>query len=126
MENGATIMLEATWALNTTDTAGIRYMVCGTDAGVDNYNGKFKINGVCNDKLYVTEPDLSVGGVAFYEGNATSGIVTEQKVFIDAIFVKGEFVTTAEKAAVVTQILEGIYNSAKSGKPHYFADGEDK
>lgn len=125
MENGATIILEATWALNTTDTAGIRYMVCGTDAGVDNYNGKFKINGVCNDKLYVTEPDLSVGGVAFYEGNSTSPTVQEQQVFIDAILGKGELVTTPQAAAVVTQILEGIYISAKSGKPYYFGE-EDR
>lgn len=126
MENGATIMLEATWALNTTDTAGIRYMVCGSEAGVDNYNGKFKINGVCNDKLYISEPDLSVGGVAFYEGNSSSPTVAEQQVFINAILGKGELVTTPETAAVVTQILEGIYISAKSGKPYYFAEGENK
>lgn len=126
MENGATIILEATWALNTTDSAGIRYMVCGTDAGVDNYNGKFKINGVCNDKMYVTEPDLSAGGVAFYKGNTSSPTVMEQQVFINAILGKGELVTTPEKAAVVTQILEGIYISANTGKPYYFSEGDNK
>lgn len=126
MENGATIILEATWALNTTDSAGIRYMVCGTDAGVDNYNGKFKINGVCNDKMYVTEPDLSAGGVAFYEGNTSSPTVMEQQVFINAILGKGELVTTPEKAAVVTQILEGIYISANTGKPYYFNEGDNE
>ena len=126
MENGATIILEATWALNTTDSAGIRYMVCGTDAGVDNYNGKFKINGVCNDKMYVTEPDLSAGGVVFYEGNTSSPTVMEQQVFINAILGKGELVTTPEKAAVVTQILEGIYISANTGKPYYFNEGDNK
>ncbi len=125
MENGATVILEATWALNTTDTSGIRYMVCGTEAGVDNYNGKFKINGVCNDKLYLTTPDLSAGGVAFYEGNSISPTVAEQKVFIDAISGKGKLVTTPESAAVVTEILEGIYISAKTGRPYYF-NGEEK
>ena len=120
MENGATIILEATWALNTTDTAGIRYMVCGSEAGVDNYNGKLKINGICNDKQYISEPDLSAGGVAFYEGNSSSPIVTEQEVFINAILGKGELVTLPETAAVVTRILEAIYISAETGKPYYF------
>ena len=126
MENGATILLEAAWALNTTDTAGIRYMVCGTKAGADNYNGKFKINGVCNDRLYVTEPDLGAGGVAFYQGKSTSPAVQEQRVFIDAILGKGELATRPEAAAVVTEILEGIYISAQSGKPYYFAEGASR
>lgn len=120
MENGATIILESSWALNTTDTAGIRYMVCGSRAGVDNYNGRFKINGVNNDRQYIHEPDLKAGGVAFYEGSSSSPTVEEQKVFINAILGKGELVTKPEKAAVVTQILEGIYNSAQTGQPYYF------
>lgn len=120
MENGATIIIETSWALNTTDEAGVRYMVCGSEAGADNYNGKFKINGICNDKQYITEPNLAAGGVAFYEGNSESPTVMEQKVFIDAILGKGELVTTPETAAVVTQILEGIYISAKTGEPYYF------
>ena len=120
MENGATLILETSWALNTTDTAGIRYMVCGSEAGVDNYNGKLKINGVCNDKLYITEPDLTPGGVAFYEGKTSSPTVMEQEAFINAILGKGELATKPETAAVVTQILDGIYISAKTGKPYYF------
>lgn len=124
MENGATIMVESSWALNTTDTSGVRYMICGTEAGVDNYNGKFKINGVCNNKLYITEPDLTSVGVAFTDGIKTSPIIEEQKTFINAILGKGELVTTPEKAAVVSQILEGIYISAATGKPYYFEEGE--
>lgn len=124
MENGATIMVESSWALNTTDTSGVRYMICGTEAGVDNYNGKFKINGVCNNKLYITEPDLTSVGVAFTDGIKTSPIIEEQKTFINAILCKGELVTTPEKAAVVSQILEGIYISAATGKPYYFEEGE--
>lgn len=120
MENGATIILETSWALNTTDTAGIRYMICGSEAGVDNYNGKLKVNGVNNDKQYIAEPDLSVGGVAFYEGNTYSPTVAEQQTFINTILGKGELITTPETAAVVTHILEAIYVSARTGKPYYF------
>ena len=46
-------------------------------------------------------------------------------MFINAILGKGDLVTTPETAAVVTQILEGIYKSAKTGKPYYFGE-EDK
>ncbi len=120
MENGATIVIESSWALNTSDDSGLRYMICGDKAGVDNYNGKFKINGVQNDRLYLLEPNLKAGGVAFYEGKDTSPTVMEQSVFIDATLGKGDLVTTPEKAAVVTRILEGIYISAQTGKPYYF------
>ena len=120
MENGATIILETSWALNTTDTAGIRYMVCGSDAGMDNYGGKFKINGVNNDRQYIHTPDLSPAGVDFYDSKDASPTVLEQVVFTNAILGKGELVTKPENAAVVTQILEGIYISAETGKPYYF------
>lgn len=120
MENGATIVIESSWALNTTDTSGLRYMICGDKAGVDNYNGKFKINGVQNDKLYMLEPDLKARGVAFTESKDTSPTVMEQTVFLDATLGKGELVTTPEKAAVVTRILDAIYISAETGKPYYF------
>ena len=120
MENGATVILETSWALNTTDTAGIRYMICGSDAGIDNYNGKLKVNGVCNDRQYISEPDLAPAGVAFYEGNSSSPTVMEQEVFINAILGKGELVTKPEDAAVITKILEGIYISANTGEAYYF------
>lgn len=120
MENGATVVIETSWALNTSDTSGLRYMICGDKAGVDNYNGKFKINGVQNDRLYLLEPELKAGGVAFYDGKEVSPTVMEQKVFIDATLGQGNLVTEPEKAAVVTRILEGIYISANTGKPYYF------
>ena len=126
MENGATIILETSWALNSTDVPNrVQYMVCGTEAGVDNYNGTFKINGICNDMQYIHQPDLTPGGVAFVDGEAYSHIVEEQKVFINAILGKGELVTKPEHAAVVSQILEGIYISAKTGKAYYFDGSED-
>lgn len=125
MKNGATIILETSWALNTTDTAGVRYMVCGSHAGVDNYNGVFKINGVCNDKQYITTPDLAAGGVSFYDGAKYSPAVEEQKVFLEAIRGRAALVTTPEAAAVVSQILEGIYISARTGKPYMFDETKE-
>ena len=95
-------------------------MVCGSEAGADNYGGKFKINGVNNNRQYISTPDLAPGGVAFYDSKESSPTVLEQVVFTNAILGKGELVTKPENAAVVTQILEGIYISAETGKPYYF------
>ena len=120
MKNGATILLETSWALNTTDVAGVRYMICGDKAGADNYMGKFKLNGINNDKMYVLEPDLKPSGVNFYEGVSESPAVMEQRVFTDACLGKGSLVTKPEHAAVVTRILEAIYISAETGKPYFF------
>ncbi|MBQ2707183.1 MAG: Gfo/Idh/MocA family oxidoreductase [Clostridia bacterium] len=122
MKNGATIILESSWALNTTDVAGVRFMVCGDKAGADNYGGKFKINGINNDRMYIHEPDLKPAGVAFYDAGGASPTVMEQRVFTDACLGKGELVTKPEHAAVVTRILDAVYASAESGQPVFFED----
>lgn len=122
MENGATIILETSWALNTTDVCGVRYMIAGTEAGADNYGGSFKINGVNHNRQYIHTPDLAPAGVAFYGAKSTSNTVMEQEVFLNAILGKGELITKPEDAAVVTRILEGIYRSAETGKPYFFED----
>ena len=115
MENGATICLEASWALNTLDVNEAKTVLCGTKAGADMNDG-LAINGVLHDKQYVTRPALGVGGVAFYEGTEDPPEVTEQKVFLGAVMGENKLVILPEQAFVVTQILEAIYESAKQGK----------
>jgi predicted dehydrogenase len=79
-----------------------------------------RINGIKHDKQYVTKPDLAAGGVAFFEGTSASPDVVEQIVFGKAILGEGELTVLPEQAAVVTRILDAIYESAKTGKPVYF------
>ena len=119
MENGATIGLEASWALNTLDVNEAKTVLCGTKAGADMNDG-LVINGVKHDKQYVIKPALGVGGVAFYEGSEDLPEVTEQKVFLGAVKGENELVILPEQAFCVTQILEAIYDSAKSGKQVVF------
>ena len=120
MENGATVMLEASWALNTLEVNEAVSVLCGTEAGADMLDG-LRINGVKNGRMYVTRPDLNTGGVAFFEGTAGSAPeLAEQYVFLNAVLGKGELTVKPEQAMVVTQILEAIYESSKSGKPYYF------
>ena len=120
MENGATISLESSWALNMLDCQEASAMLCGTKAGADMKEG-IRINGVRYNKQYVDKVDLKGGGVAFYDvlgsGNPEE---VEAKVFYSAIENGTELIVKPEQAYVVTQILEAIYESAKTGKPVYF------
>lgn len=124
MENGATIVLEATWALNSLDAGEAITSLCGTKAGIDmrGANGGVRINGVIQGHQYVTTPDFSAGGVAFYDGTGNMNPAeVEAKVWTDAVRGDGKLCVLPEQAFVVTQILEGIYESAKTGKPHFFS-----
>lgn len=124
MENGATISVDASWALNYANPGEAQTLICGTKAGADmEVDGtKLRINGVKNGRQYITVPDFSVGAVDFFEGNAdlSKPHVYEAQVFLNAINGKGKLVVEPEQAIVVTRILDAIYFSAKTGKPVYF------
>ncbi|HOV41840.1 MAG TPA: Gfo/Idh/MocA family oxidoreductase [Oscillospiraceae bacterium] len=119
MENGATIMLESSWALNSLDVREAQTELCGTKAGADMIDG-LRINGVKHDKQYVLKPSLASGGVDFYAGESVDPPVLEQLTFIKAIRGEGKLTVLPEQAATVTRILDAIYESAKTGKPVYF------
>lgn len=119
MKNGATILLEASWALNTLDVDEAKTSLCGTKGGADMKDG-LRINGEKNGRTYVTKPDLSAGGAAFYEGVSQEPHELEAIKFYQAIENNTDPVVRPEQAYVVTQLLEAIYTSAKTGKPVYF------
>jgi len=114
MENGATIYLESSWALNTLDVREAVTTVCGTLAGGD-MDGGVRINGIKQSRQYVMKPNLSAGGVAFYEGASENPAEREAKLWIDAVVNNTAPFVLPEQAFAVTQILEGIYISAKTG-----------
>jgi predicted dehydrogenase len=118
MENGATITLEASWALNSLDVGEAQTTLCGTEGGADMKDG-LRINGEKYSKLYTTKPELNSDGVAFFGGKAESDADKEARLWIDCIINDTEPVVKPEQAIIVTQILEAIYESAKSGKPVY-------
>jgi len=121
MEDGATIYLEATWALNIADSREAVTTVCGTKAGADMPDqGIVRINGVKHNKQYLLTPALGAGGVAFYDGASESPADREERLWVDAVINDKTPLVLPEEAFVVTQILEGIYKSANSGQPYYF------
>ena len=119
MENGAVINLESSWALNILDVREAQTTLCGTLGGADMADG-LRINGVHHGRQFVTRPSLEAGGVAFFSGASGKAEDIEQRVFYDAILKGTPLCVEPEQACVVTQILEAIYTSSKTGKPVYF------
>jgi predicted dehydrogenase len=122
MKNGATIVLEASWALNSLDVDEAKTTLCGTKGGADMRDG-LRINGEEFSQMYVKKPELDAGGVDFYEGALKDPADLEAENFYAAIERDTPPLVLPEQALVVTRILEAIYASAKSGKPVYFDEG---
>ncbi len=118
MKNGATIVIESSWALNTTDTAEACTTLCGTKAGATT-KGEFCINGEEYGTLY-THKMRAAGGVQYYDGFSEKAEVNEARQWIRAIIEDKDPCVLPEQAYVVSQILEAVYTSAKTGKPVYF------
>lgn len=119
MKNGATIVLESAWAINSLEVDEAKTSLCGTKAGADMKDG-LRINRVQYNKQCVEKPALGAGEVAFFSGDNEKEEVIEQNIFYKAITEGTPTVVKPEQAMVVTQLLEAIYESAKTGKTIYF------
>lgn len=119
MKDGATIVLESSWALNSLDVDEAKTSLCGTKAGAD-MKGGLRINKVQYGKQVVENVNLEAGGVAFFDGGAAEPQDIEARMWIDAVKNDTDVVVKPEQAIVVTKILEAIYQSAREGKPVFF------
>jgi len=119
MENGALISLESSWALNTLETGEAICTLCGTKGGTDMRDG-LRYNTVDFGKQTVTKPDLKAGGVAFYDGKSMNPADIECAQWMNAILNDTQPTVLPEQALVVSEILEAIYTSSKTGEPVYF------
>ena len=118
MENGATIYLESSWALNSLDVKEAKTTLHGTKAGADMNDG-LTINGEERGLQYDKKIVLETGGVDFYDGSGDEPEIVEARAWIDSILYDKEVVVKPEEALVVTEILEAIYKSSKTGEPVY-------
>lgn len=124
--NGATLQVEAAWALNVQQSREACVTLCGTDGGADimQTGGEFQVtlNNVQGGELVTTAPEP---GAAYFgaDGATQSGFGymggLEAKRWLDAIFDDTDPYVTAEQACVVTEILDAIYTSAATGEPVY-------
>lgn len=121
MENGATIFLESSWALNVKDSREAATTLCGTKAGAEMIGGMSRkgydlvINGTTGGIL--TEEHISdLGAIAFFEGRGGgTPEIKECKQWLEAILQDKEPLVKPEQAFVVTQVLDTIYKSAAQG-----------
>jgi predicted dehydrogenase len=120
MENGASIFLESSWALNTLEVDEAKVSLSGTEAGADMKDG-LRINGEHNSRLYVQKVDMEAGGVAFYDGAKENAADLEARYWIDSILNDTQPLVKPQEALVVSQILEAIYESSKSGQAISFS-----
>ena len=119
MKDGATIVLESSWALNSLDVDEAKTSLCGTKSGAD-MKGGLRINKVQYGKQVVENVNLEAGGVAFFDGGAANPEDIEARMWINAVKNDTDVVVKPEQAIVVTKILEAIYQSAREGKPVFF------
>ncbi|MGB8455497.1 MAG: Gfo/Idh/MocA family oxidoreductase [Anaerocolumna sp.] len=121
MKNGATITLEASWALNILDSREASTTLCGTKAGAEIHSG---MSYPKNELIYnegknglLMQKNISPAGhIAYFEGGVSAEGVLEAKQWLDAILKDKEPLVKPEQAFKVTQILEAIYKAAETGK----------
>ena len=130
--NGATVVLEASWAINMIVSNEAMTMLCGTKGGADMFPpsgpivrtsdfqsaGSYhvRVNGENAGKMYIQ--NYSMGASFIGDPSKTedfAGGTLEMDTWIKAVQGEGELVVKPEQAYVVTCILEAIYRSAASG-----------
>lgn len=122
MENGATIYLEAAWAINILNAKEAQVTLCGTQKGAEMHGKAFMdegyvvFNSAEHGELVQTEPSAS-GGVAYFSGESHKANDVEARSWVDALLNDRQPLVTAEQSFIVTQILEAIYQSAETGNP---------
>ncbi len=132
-KNGATVMIESSWALNMIVSNEAMTMLCGTKAGADMFppNGPIvrtadfqsadslhvRVNGENAGKLYIQ--NFAMGASFIGDGSRVedfSGGHKESVAWVKALRGEAELVVKPEQAYTVTRILDAIYQSANSGQ----------
>ena len=119
MKNGATIELEASWALNILESREASTTLCGTRAGAEIRSGmsypkdELIMNRGANG-LLLEEHISETAGVAYFEGATEAPGVLEADQWLRAIETDSEPLVKPEEAFRVTKVLEAIYRSAEA------------
>jgi predicted dehydrogenase len=131
-KNGATVILEASWAINMLISNEAMTLLCGTKGGADMFpptgpivrtadfqaasSQHVRFNGEHNGKLFVQ--NYAMGASFIGDGGKAedfSGGHREMNAWLNSVRTGAELVVKPEQAYTVTRILEAIYLSAASG-----------
>lgn len=132
-KNGATVILEASWAINMIVANEAMTMLCGAKAGTDMVPAArlilrvadlqsaeslhVRVNGENNGKLYIQNYSMGaefIGSGGKKEDFASGAL--KMSAWLNAIRNDTDVVVKPEQAYTVTRILEAIYQSASSGQ----------
>jgi len=102
--NGATVVLEASWALNLAEDMN-GTILCGTKGGVQSSPPRFVREEA--GALTVATPEILSG---------PAGHAEEVRAFVECIQKNKPEPVPAEQAVITQRILDGIYESSKTGK----------
>lgn len=109
--NGATLILEASWALNIKEAEHMVTSLYGTQGGLVQYNLNEGYDFAC--EIYTEE-----NGCLFTKklNRTTVSVPPSYHEFINSILEKRPPSATGAEGIKVMKILEGIYKSAETGK----------
>jgi len=118
MKNGATLQIDAAWALNTNDEREASVTLFGTRAGADMKNG-LVLTGELEDAIYSSRPEFLVEGARTLAKDVkrTTPAYLEARAFINCILNDEEPAVRPRQALVVAQIVEALYESDRTMKP---------
>lgn len=125
MEDGATIFLEASWALNVLESKEAATTLCGTKGGAAvnagmSYPTNELIYNRAHNGMLTEERKSSSGQIAYFDGDANAPGAVEARQWLMALKGEGEPLVKPEQAFTVTKILDAIYRSAQTGKEIIF------
>jgi len=132
-KNGATVVLEASWAINMIVSNEAMTMLCGTKGGADMFPATgpivrvadfqsaeglhVRVNGENAGKLFIQNYAMGAEFIGSGEKREDfAGGKLEMTTWLNAIRNDTDVVVKPEQAYTVTRVLEAIYQSAASGK----------
>ena len=125
MEDGSTIYIEASWAINLLESKEASTTLCGTKAGAEIHSGMSYpqaelIYNRAHHGMLTEERNTKGGSIAYFEGGKDAPGVLEAEQWLNAILHDFEPLVKPEQAFVVTKILDAVYQSAATGKEVVF------
>ena len=110
-KNGATLIIEASWAANIKEQEKMVTQLYGTKGGLvqKNIGGTYDMTS----EIYTEE-----NGHLFTKmiDGSTLSVPTAQEEFVNSILENREPLATGEEGLKVMKILDGIYKSAETGR----------
>jgi predicted dehydrogenase len=113
-ENNATLIVEASWAGNIRERELMETRLWGTRGGLIQYN----LNEGYDFSMEIfTEHGGAQYDVKLHERTGVPGAQSAMAHFVECIRNNKPHIATGEEGLIVMEILDAIYQSAKSGQP---------